>query len=68
MNAPIGHAVQIVQHPPATQQTVTALASSRLSLPSSVAKIGLGLINRVAASVQSRYLGIARGTDRARIR
>jgi hypothetical protein len=33
-----------------------------------IAEIDLGLIHRVAASVQSRYLGFARGADRARLR
>jgi hypothetical protein len=30
------------------------------------AEIGLGLVNRVAVSVQRRYLGFARGSGRAR--
>jgi hypothetical protein len=32
------------------------------------AEIDLGLVHRVAATVQRRYLGFARGTGRARIR
>jgi hypothetical protein len=31
-------------------------------------EIDVGLVNRVAASVQRRYLGFARGAGRARIR